>query len=86
VVCFDESPTELIREVREPGPGQPERYDCENPCNGTANRYVFHRRAIRHQYCREFKQRFLSVKNLMLNESSVLWQRDALRRTNRVQG
>ena len=32
VVCFDESPTQLIGEVREPipaAPGRPERYDCE---------------------------------------------------------
>ena len=32
VVCFDESPTQLIGEVREPipaKPGQLERYDCE---------------------------------------------------------
>jgi hypothetical protein len=32
VVCFDESPTQLIGEVRQPiwaGPGQRERYDCE---------------------------------------------------------
>jgi hypothetical protein len=32
VVCFDESPTQLIGEVREPipaAPGQLERYDCE---------------------------------------------------------
>ncbi len=31
VVCFDESPTQLIGEVREPvpaAPGRPERYDC----------------------------------------------------------
>jgi hypothetical protein len=35
VVCFDESPTQLIGEVRQPIPaerGQLERYDCEyNP-------------------------------------------------------
>ena len=32
VVCFDESPTQLIGEVREPisaAPGQPECYDLE---------------------------------------------------------
>ena len=32
VICFDESPTQLIGEVREPiraKPGQLERYDCE---------------------------------------------------------
>jgi hypothetical protein len=43
VVCFDESPTQLIGEVREPipaAPGQPERYDCEYKRNGTANRFV----------------------------------------------
>ena len=40
VVCFDESPTQLIGEVRQPippAPGQPERYDCEYRRNGTAN-------------------------------------------------
>lgn len=44
VVCFDESPTQLIGEVREPIParsGQPERYDYEYRRNGTANLFVF---------------------------------------------
>jgi hypothetical protein len=44
VVCFDESPTQLIGEVRKPipaAPGQPERYDCEYKRNGTANLFVF---------------------------------------------
>jgi hypothetical protein len=44
VVCFDENPTQLIGEVREPipaEPGQPERYHCEYPRNGTANLFVF---------------------------------------------
>ena len=43
VVCFDESPTQLIGEMREPipaAPGQPERYDCEYRRNGTANLFV----------------------------------------------
>ena len=44
VVCFDESPTQLIGEVRQPipaKPGQIERYDCEYKRNGTANLFVF---------------------------------------------
>ncbi len=44
VVCFDESPTQLIGEARQPvpaAPGQPERYDCEYRRNGTANLFVF---------------------------------------------
>jgi Homeodomain-like domain len=44
VVCFDESPTQLIGEVRQPipaAPGQLERYDCEYQRNGTANLFVF---------------------------------------------
>ena len=44
VVCFDESPIQLIGEVREPipaKPGQLERYDCEYKRNGTANLFVF---------------------------------------------
>ena len=44
VVCFDESPTQLIGEVRTPcaaRPGQLERYDCEYQRNGTANLFVF---------------------------------------------
>jgi transposase len=44
VVCFDESPTQLIGEVRQPipaAPSQPERYDCEYRRNGTANLFVF---------------------------------------------
>lgn len=43
VVCFDESPTQLIGEVREPiaaAPGQPQRYDCEYRRNGTANLFI----------------------------------------------
>ena len=44
VICFDERPTQLIGEVREPipaEPGQPERYDCEYRRIGTANLFVF---------------------------------------------
>ncbi|HSB58813.1 MAG TPA: IS630 family transposase [Methyloceanibacter sp.] len=44
VVCFDESPTQLIGEVRQPipaMPGQLERYDCEYCRNGTTNLFVF---------------------------------------------
>ncbi len=44
VVCFDESPTQLIGETRQPirpKPGQFERYDCEYRRNGTANLFVF---------------------------------------------
>jgi transposase len=44
VICFDESPTQLIGEVREPipaKPGQRERFDCEYRRNGTANLFVF---------------------------------------------
>jgi transposase len=44
VVCFDESPIQLIGEVREPipaEPGQIERFDCEYKRNGTANLFVF---------------------------------------------
>src|SRR5258708_26565119 len=44
VVCFDESPVQLIGEVRQPipaAPGQLERYDCEYRRNGTVNLFVF---------------------------------------------
>ncbi len=44
VVCFDESTTQLIGEVRQPipaEPGKPLRYDCEYKRNGTANLFVF---------------------------------------------
>ena len=44
IVCFDESPTQLIGEVREPvpaKPGQLERYDYEYRRNGTVNLFVF---------------------------------------------
>jgi len=44
VVCFDESPTQMIGEVRQPipaAPGQLERYDCKYRRNGTANLFVF---------------------------------------------
>lgn len=43
VVCFDESPTQLIGEVREPiaaKPGQPQRCDYEYRRTGTANLFV----------------------------------------------
>jgi transposase len=44
VVCFDESPTQLIGEVRQPipaAPGQLECFDCEYRRNGTVNLFVF---------------------------------------------
>jgi hypothetical protein len=44
VVCFDESPTQLIGEVRQPipaEPGQIERYDYDYRRNGTVNLFVF---------------------------------------------
>src|SRR5215475_8994720 len=44
VVCFDESPIQLIGEVRQPipiKPGRNERYDYEYRRNGTANLFVF---------------------------------------------
>ena len=44
IVCFDESPTQLIGEVREPVPAEPgqlERYDYEYRRNGTVNLFVF---------------------------------------------
>jgi hypothetical protein len=43
-VCFDESPIQLIGEVRRPiraKPGRIERYDCEYWRNRTANLFVF---------------------------------------------
>jgi transposase len=43
VVCFDESPVQLIGEVRQPipaAPGQLERYDYEYRRNGTVNLFV----------------------------------------------
>jgi hypothetical protein len=44
VVCFDESPTQVIGEVRQSipaRPGQLERYDCEYKRDGTVNLLVF---------------------------------------------
>src|SRR3546814_7371976 len=43
VVCFDESPVQLIGEARQPippGPGRLERYDYEYRRNGTVNLFV----------------------------------------------
>lgn len=65
VVCFDESPTQLIGEVREPlpaAPSHPERYDCEYRRNGTANLFVFldahrpwrHVKVTEHRTARDF--------------------------------
>ncbi len=42
VVCFHESPTQLIGEVREPIPAKPsqlERYDCEYRRNNRLSRH-----------------------------------------------
>ena len=44
VVCFDESPTQLIGETRQPipaAPGRPQRFDYEYRRNGTVNLFVF---------------------------------------------
>jgi transposase len=44
VVCFDESPTQLIGEARQPipaAPARPERVDYEYRRNGTVNLFVF---------------------------------------------
>ena len=44
VVCFDESSTQLLADVREPTaarPGQPERYDTEYRRQGTRNLFMF---------------------------------------------
>jgi len=44
VVCFDESPIQLVSETRQPipaAPGRTERYDYEYRRNGTANLFVF---------------------------------------------
>jgi transposase len=44
VVCFDESPTQIIGEVRQPipaAPGRLGRYDCEYRRNGTVNLFIF---------------------------------------------
>jgi transposase len=44
VVCFDESPTQLIGEVRQPIPAEPgrlQRYDYEYRRNGTVNLFIF---------------------------------------------
>jgi transposase len=44
VICFDESPVQLIGETRQPipaAPGQLERYDYEYRRNGTANLFIF---------------------------------------------
>jgi len=44
VVCFDESPYQLVGEVRHPlasQPGKPQRYDYQYQRNGTCNLFVF---------------------------------------------
>jgi hypothetical protein len=44
VVCFHESPIQLISEVRQPTPAEPgqiKRFDCEQRRNGIANLFVF---------------------------------------------
>jgi hypothetical protein len=44
VICFDETPYQLIEEVREPlppEPDQPERYDFEYKRNGSVNLFAY---------------------------------------------
>jgi DDE superfamily endonuclease len=44
VICFDETPYQLIEEVRKPlppEPNQPERYDFEYKRNGSVNLFAF---------------------------------------------
>ena len=44
MVCMDEQPVQLIKEVRKPLPaaeGKPEHYDYEYERNGTANIFLF---------------------------------------------
>ncbi len=44
VVCFDESPYQLVSEVRQPlpvAPGRPARYDYEYRREGTCNLFMF---------------------------------------------
>jgi len=44
LICFDETPVQLIRETRQPisaKKGQPERYDYEYHREGTANLFMF---------------------------------------------
>ena len=44
VVCFDESPYQLVEEIRQPlppEPEQPERYDYEYKRNGTVNLFAY---------------------------------------------
>jgi transposase len=75
VVCFDESPTQLIGEVREPipaAPGQTERYDCEYRRNGTANLFVFldahrpwrHVKVTEHRTARDFAARMRELADI----------------------
>ena len=43
VICFDESPVQLVGEIRQPIPSKPsqlDRYDCEYRRNGTANLFI----------------------------------------------
>lgn len=44
VVCFDETPYQLVEEVRQPlppEPDQPERYDYEYKRNGSVNLFAY---------------------------------------------
>ena len=62
VVCFDESPVQLIAETRKPlppRPGQPERFDYEYKRNGTRNLFFFFQPLAgwRHVLIREHRTR-----------------------------
>jgi DDE superfamily endonuclease len=60
LVCMDEQPVQLIKEIRKPLPakaGQPERYDYEYERNGTATIFMFTEplRGVRRVSVREHK-------------------------------
>src|SRR5216684_3680005 len=83
VVCFDESTTQLIGEVRQPipaAPGQLERYDCEYRRNGTVNLFVFldaHRpwrkvKVTDHRTARDFAQCMRDLVDIHYPTASVI--------------
>ena len=83
VVCFDESPHQLIGEVRQPipaEPGQLERYDCEYRRNGTVNLFVFldaHRpwrkvKVTAQRTCRDFAECMRDLVDLHYPKADVV--------------
>jgi transposase len=83
VVCFDETPTQLIGEVRTPLPAEPgkrRRYDYEYQRNGTANLFVLldahrpwrHVEVTDHRAAKDFAERMRELVDVHYPEADII--------------